>query len=289
MNSHRLSIGFLENAIPILRTIHEESNWTLDQLIEEFRKDEIRYRGNSGRIIRLGIRNQWLSPNLDNQMTISNELTSIIDDEFKLLREMFWLYIQNTKPLWRKFMKKGTNSCKKNISDIDIQQIFRELDLYTDEPTKDIMNWWNRARNHMRMLEGIENTETGDEGELLSYESELERTGVTPRLVAQESENLGYDLESVRDPKSLEPLFIEVKTSKSPWKKARLFFSSGEYKSMMKNKPNYCVHLWDLSSTKPKHLIVECREVEEHIPQNMGEGEWKKVEIPFSVFNWGEL
>ena len=286
MNSHGLSIGFLENAIPILKTIHEESNWTLEQLIEEFQTDQIRYRGNSGRIIRLGIANQWLSPNLDNQMTINNELASIIDDEFKLLRELFWLYIQNAKPLWRKYMKKGTKSCKQNLSDIDIQQIFRELDLYTDEPSKDIMIWWNRARNYMRMLEGIENTVTGDEGELLSYEYESERTGVNPRLVAQESENLGYDLESVRELDSLEPIFIEVKTSKSSWKKARLFFSSGEYKSMMRNKPNYYFLLWDLSSTEPKHLVVESGEVEKHIPQDMGEGEWKKVEIPFSAFNW---
>ncbi len=286
MKSHRLSIGFLENAIPILRTIHEESNWTLEHLIEEFQTDQIRYRGNSGRIIRLGIANQWLSPNLDNQMTINDELASVIDDEFKLLRELFWLYIQNAKPLWRKYMKKGTINCEQNLSDIDIKQIFRELDLFTDEPSKDIMNWWNRAKNHMRMLDGIENTETGDEGEFLSYEYELERTGVTPRLVAQESENFGYDIESVRGVNSLQPICIEVKTSKSSWNKARLFFSSGEYKSMMRNKPNYYFHLWDLSSTEPKLLVVESGEVEAHIPQDMGEGEWKKVEIPFSAFNW---
>ena len=150
----------------------------------------------------------------------------------------------------------------------------------------EILLWWNRARNYMRMLEGIENTVTGDEGELLSYEYESERTGVNPRLVAQESENLGYDLESVRELDSLEPIFIEVKTSKSSWKKARLFLSSGEYKSMMRNIPNYYFHLWDLSSTEPKHLVVESGEVEKHIPQDMGEGEWKKVEIPFSAFNW---
>lgn len=286
MNSHGISIGFLENAIPILKTIHEESDWTLEKLIEEFQTDEIRFRGNSERIIRLGIANQWLSANLDNQMTINTEFISIIDDEFELLRELFWLYILNAKPLWRKYMKKGTKTCKQNISDIDVQQIFRELELYTDEPSKNVMNWWNRARNYMRMLEGIENTETGDEGELLSRKYEFERTGVNPRLVAQESENLGYDLESVRERNSVEAIFIEVKASKSPWKKARLFFSSGEYKSMLRNKSNYIIHLWDLSSTEPKHLVVEPKEVEKHIPQDIGEGEWKKVEIPFSAFNW---
>ncbi|MDB2320273.1 DUF3883 domain-containing protein [Candidatus Poseidoniales archaeon] len=288
MNSHGLSIGFLENAIPILRTIHEESNWTLEQLIREFQTDQILYRGNSERIIRLGMANQWLFANLDNQMTINNDLASIIDDEFKLLRELFWLYIQNAKPLWRKYMKKGTESCKQNLIDIDIQQIFRELKLYTDEPSEDIMSWWGRARNYIRMLEGIENTKTGDEGEFLSYRYELERTSVTPKLVAQESENLGYDIQSVRDINSLEPIFIEVKTSKNSWKKARLFFSSGEYKSMMRKKPNYYFHLWDLSSSEPKLLIVESGEVEKHIPQDTGEGEWKKVEIPFSAFNWDE-
>ena len=153
MNSHGISIGFLENAIPILKTIHEESDWTLEKLIGEFQTDEIRFRGNSERIIRLGIANQWLSANLDNQMTINTEFISIIDDEFELLRELFWLYILNAKPLWRKYMKKGTKTCKQNISDIDVQQIFRELDLYTDEPSKNVMNWWNRARNYVRMLE----------------------------------------------------------------------------------------------------------------------------------------
>ena len=88
MNSHGISIGFLENAIPILKTIHEESDWTLEKLIGEFQTDEIRFRGNSERIIRLGIANQWLSANLDNQMTINTEFISIIDDEFELLREL---------------------------------------------------------------------------------------------------------------------------------------------------------------------------------------------------------
>ena len=128
---------------------------------------------------------------------------------------------------------------------------------------------------------------TGDKGELLSYRYELDRTGISPRLVSQESENFGYDLESVKDSNSSEPLYIEIKSSKEPWTRARMFFSSGEYRTMEKNMEKYIFHLWDLSDdSNPLHLIVNSIDVQKHIPNDIGEGEWRKVEIPFSAFSW---
>ena len=287
LTPYGLSIGYLENAVPILLTIHNEPQWTLEELIHEFSSDSIRFRGNSERIILLGLANTWIKIGLDSRVVINDELNEHLQNDVELLREMFLMFIKETKPRWKKYIEKGTKSCKEHIPDDDIQQIFRELNLYTSEPNEHILLWWNRARNFVRYENGIKNTKTGDKGELLSYHYELVRTGITPKLVAQEDENSGYDLESVKDSSNLEPLYIEIKSSTEPWTRSRMFFSSGEYKTMKKNIERYIFHLWDLSDeSNPLHLVVKSDEVQKHIPNNIGEGEWRKVEIPFSAFKW---
>ena len=186
-----LSIGYLENAIPIIETVYNEPHWTHQELYHEFNLDSIRFRGNSERIIQLGLRNRWMEIELAGYMVINPNLKNYLGKEVELLREMFLLYIKETKPHWRKFIRKGIENCKAHISDDDIQQIFRELGLYSPDPNEHTQLWWNRARNFVRYEEGIENTITGDKGEIESYRYELARTGITPTLVAQESEN--YD------------------------------------------------------------------------------------------------
>ena len=287
MTPFGLSIGYLENAVPILLTIHNEPQWTLDELIHEFSSDSIRFRGNSERIIRLGLANRWIKIGLDSRVIINDHLYEYLQNEVELLREMFLLYIKETRPRWKKYIEKGTKSCKEHVSDDDIQQIFRELNLYATEPNEHILLWWNRARNFIRYENGVNNTKTGDKGETLSYHYELNRTGIIPRLAAQVDENSGYDLESVKSSDNLEPLYIEVKSSKQPWTKARMFFSLGEYKKMKLNMDQYIFHLWDLSDElNPLHLIVEANDIQQHIPKNNLHGEWTEVKIPFSAFRW---
>ena len=71
----------------------------------------------------------------------------------RTLREMFLMYIVETKPRWMRYIKKGSDTCKEHISDDNIQQIFEELGLYATEPNEHIILWWNRARNFIRYEE----------------------------------------------------------------------------------------------------------------------------------------
>ena len=220
---------------------------------------------------------------------INPNLKNYLEKRLSFSEKCFYFASKKQNHTGENFLRKGIENCKAHISDDDIQQIFRELGLYSPDPNEHTQLWWNRARNFVRYEEGIENTMTGDKGEIESYRYELARTGITPTLVAQESENYGYDLESVVDSENLEPIYIEIKSSKIHWSRARMFFSSGEYKVMRKHPEKYRFHLWDLSDkSNPLLLVVKSVDVQKHIPSNTRRGEWRSVEIPFSAFDWEE-
>ena len=80
MSPHSLSIGYLENAMYILLTIHNEPQWKLEELINEFSSDSIRFRGNSEQIIRLGLENRWIKIGLDDRMVVYNDLEEYIEN-----------------------------------------------------------------------------------------------------------------------------------------------------------------------------------------------------------------
>jgi len=106
--------------------------------------------------------------------------------------------------------------------------------------------------------------------------------------MALDSDHHGYDILSQIDNSNSDPLHIEVKASISGWRGGVLHLTRNEYDKSRECGENYQFHLWDLSSDKPKLLIVSSRDMLQHVPIDSGEGRWESVAIGFKSFNWDE-
>ena len=150
-------------------------------------------------------------------------------------------------------------------------------------------NWWFRAKSHGFEKRRKKNEETGLEGENLSIAYEMHRTKLAPLHASIESDELGYDIESVRSEDDSEPIYIEVKTTTRARGRAKLHLTRNEYNVSKEKSDSYFFHLWILEGGVPEVAVIPGREVAIHCPQDNEKGLWSEVRIPFSVFDgWVE-
>lgn len=133
-----------------------------------------------------------------------------------------------------------------------------------------------RGRRDDRLLK------IGRRGERLSIAYEHARTGVEPRWIAIDNNQDGFDVLSVRASDDRTPLSIEVKTTTSV--AGGLHLTRNEWDQALDSLA-HVFHIWVVAGTaSPRLAVVTIETMAEHIPGDIGAGEWREVLIPISEF-----
>jgi len=198
-----------------------------------------------------------------------------------MLRQALLDYIDVVRPPW---VQNATFGRKKVIAFAgnQIGQVFVEAGLAsgTDEA---VVSFWDSMAALARGQKNDRLAMIGRQGERLTLEFEQGRTGRTPKWVAIDNNEDGYDVLSVVDVSDSRPLSIEVKSS-TQGLSGTLFLSRNEWERALETD-NHTFHLWDIRPNRqPSLAVVSVSEIEVHIPLDRQDGNWAIAEIPFRVF-----
>lgn len=291
MSQFFLSVGYLDNAVRLLRIVANNPGSSLERIEYIASTDDIAFRGTSRNLIAVALEIGWVVVDNHHKLAMNSALREYYDGStIGLQRELLWRYIQHKCPAWTKHLHLGVKHSRLRISDSNEKQVFQDLNLFVeqDETDEEIMAWWSRASIFSRSMANQTLLETGNTGELLSLNYERNRTGQGPKHRAYYSHSFGYDIESQISSEDTSPLYIEVKSSTKSWKVAELFLSRPEYETCLKYGPSYTFHLWDLSGKIGKLLIVKGEEILQRAPIDSKGGEWTTMSVRFSEFCWDE-
>lgn len=163
----------------------------------------------------------------------------------------------------------------------EIAQICQEAGL-AEASTPDVVAFWDTLAAQARGLHDVRLNETGRTGERLTLRHEELRTGCTPKWVALDSNEDGYDILSSLNMENRTPVCIEVKASQLGLN-GSFFLTRHEWEAA-ESFLHYHVHLWDLSDAIPRLAVLSLEGVAQHLPIDHGCGRWDVACIPFHTF-----
>ncbi|RWA93339.1 DUF3883 domain-containing protein [Mesorhizobium sp.] len=162
-----------------------------------------------------------------------------------------------------------------------IAQILVEAEVATGV-ADDVVEFWDLLASMARGYRDDRLLAIGRRGERLTLAHEEARTGASPRWIALDSNQDGYDVLSVKAADDPAPLSIEVKTS-TVGTTGSMYITRKEWEQAT-DSPNHTFHLWDLKAPSPLLAVVDVAEMARHIPTDGGTGEWREVRVPFGTF-----
>ena len=249
---------------------------------KDFLKAFERYKYESSKkVLQLVTECGWVHLDGDGNVFLSERGHTLAELEYKdaLVKQLEDM-ILNYNPVWGSFLPKGREEAIRFLPD-GPKQCFKEAG-FLGHFTDDLIDTWDKLALAYRNYSNQQRLETGRKGERLTMKYEEERTGNRPRWQALESNLSGYDILSRVDKNNDSPLLIEVKSTTSTVEAANLFITRNEWK-VANSSNNYLMHLWILEPN-PKQIIVPKIEIEQHIPENSGDGSWESVKIPYKAF-----
>ncbi|PXA87721.1 hypothetical protein DMC25_00490 [Caulobacter sp. D4A] len=146
----------------------------------------------------------------------------------------------------------------------------------------EVVEFWDRLAGLARGIRADRLLGIGREGERLSLAYEAARTGAEPRWVSIDSNQDGYDVLSVCAVDDRTPLSVEVKASQRG--DGFLHLTRNEWDQALDSRA-HVFHLWKLQVDQPLLAVVTVSEMAEHVPSDVGSGEWQELRVPFSSFN----
>ena len=165
----------------------------------------------------------------------------------------------------------------------ELAQVFVEAGL-AHGITDEVVAFWDVMAALARGQKNSRLSEIGRQGERLSIAHEHIRTGRTPKWVAIDNNEDGYDVLSIVEPDDARPLSIEVKAS-TMGLSGSLHLTRNEWERSQEVE-NHTFHLWAMKSKSQNALaVIVPTELQNHVPTDSGSGSWEEVEIPFSVFH----
>lgn len=193
-------------------------------------------------------------------------------------------YILSSSPSWSKRIPAGRKEAYIFMTP-DEKRCFIESGLMNKPADIDIIEWWDTLAQNIRKGHQETLEETGRIGERLTIEYERIRTCLEPEWESIESNMVGYDIISSKGKECPEPILIEVKTSTCDCSLAEMTISRNEWDVAQSkcNRNKYYFYLWLLGHYN-QLAIISADEVEKHIPEDIGGGKWKSVDISFSYF-----
>lgn len=202
-------------------------------------------------------------------------------DASAMLRVQLLDLILIDQPAWARRLMNGREEAIPAMPS-EVRQCFRESGLLGDW-AKEIIDWWYDMSQRARFWRSERLGQVGRQAEVWSLEFEQERTGAQPYWQALDSSFAGYDIQSVVSATDAGALRIEVKGSELRPREAFFFFTQNECR-VARVSGSYILHLWSIGD--PRILfVVPFKEVEAHLPDNQGRGQWETTKIPFSAFS----
>lgn len=198
------------------------------------------------------------------------------------LRQALLDIIVLTDPPWAQNARYGRRTFLK-YAPPEITQICNESGL-TQGSGHDVVLFWDYLSSQARGLRDVHLNDIGRKGEMLTIEYERRRTNSSPKWIAIDSNEDGYDVLSQLDDKNEQKLCIEVKTS-SMGLRGNFYVTRNEWDSA-RTFMNYQIHLWDISGTHPLLAIVNFETLAIHIPIDQMKGRWENASLPFSTFDY---
>lgn len=231
---------------------------------------------------------QWLEE-YDNTFSFTirgNELVHIFKTDG--LSNIMWMnalfdYISICRPAWSNMIPNGRKEVYLFMTN-DEKRCFNEAGLM-ESTDKIIVDWWDKVASLFRDISQEASEDIGREGERRTLLYEEKRTGIKPHWESIDSNFSGYDIASIKEPGSNERILIEVKSSLKELKEAKMIITRNEWNvaSCDYNINRYFFYLWLLGRTN-QLAIIPANVIKEHIPSDMGGGQWKTLEVPFNQF-----
>ncbi len=273
------SIGYLHSSIRLIEILEKQplnSSYIID-------KNEILFISPASDVINISHKCNWIEVNKNGHFSISSkgkELLSILDYEGRLRYQLKDIII-SFQPTWCKSLSYGRKEFRRYVSR-DITQCFNESGLFQENPSDNIVQWWDELMIISRSYRSAELIKYGRQGERLTLNFEKDRTGINPKWQSLESNFSGYDILSIISSNDSTPLQIEVKTSTLRLKDAKLHLTFNEWKNAQVARA-YKYYLWIINNII-QMAIIDTKDIELHIPKNNGNGTWESVEIPMIEF-----
>ena len=198
-----------------------------------------------------------------------------------MLRQALLDYIDVERPAWVQNAVFGRSKVIAFAGN-QIGQVFVEADLA--EGTDDlVVSFWDALSALARGQKNDRLTAIGRQGERFTLAHEEGRTGQTPKWVAIDNNEDGYDVLSIVNAGDARPYSIEVKTS-TRGLSGSFHLSRNEWERA-EEAENHAFHLWDVrAELKPTIAVISPQDLKPHIPLDHGSGTWEFVEIPFQPF-----
>lgn len=225
----------------------------------------------------------WVVDGEDDRLLATNqgrEMLAAGSDMLRMRRQVEKL-LELMEPDWAASAVQGRKAML-NYVDANVRQCFKEAGLAEAHDT-DVVEWWDRLAAKYRGVGSYQYTEIGRRGERLSCEWEFSRTGTWPEWIALEHTEAGYDVVSRVARGDDSALVIEVKTTTQDWASAVFFMSRHEW-DVMCGQRHAVLHLWCVQASPPRRATVTIAQLEHHVPQDTGQGTWKKFCCPFREF-----
>jgi hypothetical protein len=200
------------------------------------------------------------------------------------LRKALAQVVTTLRPQWAKrvFLGRARFLSEMDRIDVEVRQCFRTAGLLVDQPTDDVVGWWDRLCHDIRGIQNFENFVQGRTAEQksLAYEKgRLRKLGVVlePKWQAIEDNTLGYDILSFKTGGEFPTqLLIEVKSSsRNP---PTIIVSRNEWERAKKAGDSYLFHIWDVRTDRLYECGVDA--IRPHMPVDKGSGEWTNVAVP---------
>lgn len=277
MNS--LSPGLVQGCIDLLG-IASRNVLTFPQIHSSFA-----YLGSlpAGRVIETAQALNWLRSSDEGYAVITpsgSRLLTLTGYE-PMLRQALLDYIEVERPPWVQNATYGRSRVL-SFAGSEIAQVFVEAGLAHGTEVEVIV-FWDAMAAMARGQKTDRLTATGRQGERLSLAHEEARTGRSPKWVAIENNEDGYDVLSIVETNDSRPLSIEVKTS-TMGLSGTLHLTRNEW-DRSQEVDNHTFHLWAIRTNARAALaVVSTGEMQAHIPSDRGAGYWESVEILFAAF-----
>ena len=195
-------------------------------------------------------------------------------------RETLAGVIERTKPWWLRLAPTGRERVRSALS-ANEAQCLEAAGLFSEMPTPEIRQWWDRLSQSIRALDDSKRLEQGRIAEQLTIDHETHRLaalGIShrPRWVSLDDNTAGYDVQSY-DEGSIEPIVKLIEVKSCARASTEIFITRNEWETAVERSPHYFFHVWIL----PDERLIEItpRELEDHIPQDQGEGAWQNAKI----------
>jgi len=229
------------------------------------------------------IKLDWIEVSTDGclKLTARGDRAARAGSHQEKFRIMLLDFIEIEQPPWVQLVPKGRRETLLNAPP-GICQLIVESGLAYGSDINTV-HFWDALAARARGTRDEMLTDIGRRGERLTLQYELIRTGVSPKWVALDSSNDGYDVLSQVSMSDSRLMTIEVKASESGRSNGSFYLTRNEWETA-KSSRSHVFHLWSLASSNKLIAVLGVDEIYPHVSEDKGAGLWQKVMIPFRAF-----